>query len=215
MSKEQLEELAVEETTVDAVDPSVALQEKLDAALSQISKLSTESLQSKESNVDLVSKLEALEKAKTSDSKKATSESLELANQALKDENQRILDILESNKVKAQQDSIKSGFNNSKFVKELAVPVELVQSFMSKDFSYSNDGVLQAKDASGNVIMSSINIGQPADFNEAIEKLVNASPLKDSLIASKTVQGSQKPSIPSGVSEPMSSHSKIMAGLNL
>ena len=76
-----------------------------------------------------------------------------------------------------------NAFANSEFVRDkLNIPADIAQSYFGKHFSYDGEK-LTAKDSSGNVIGSSKNIGQDADFAEAIEKIVMAYPSRDRILA--------------------------------
>ncbi|MDE3932360.1 tape measure protein, partial [Glaesserella parasuis] len=78
---------------------------------------------------------------------------------------------------------IGGSFARSKFVTEkLAMPVDVAQAFFGKHFSIDENGAILAKDAFGNEIFSRVKPGQRADFEEALEALVDAYPNKNSIL---------------------------------
>lgn len=84
-------------------------------------------------------------------------------------------------------------FARSKFIAEkLAIPADLVQASFGARFKVE-DGKLRAFDANGNAIVSRKNPGEPADFEEAIEALVDAYPHKDSILKADNKAGSGAP----------------------
>lgn len=64
---------------------------------------------------------------------------------------------------------------------KLAIPADIVQSAFGKHFSIES-GKVVAKDAAGNQIFSRSKPGEPADFDEALEILVDAYPHKDTIL---------------------------------
>ena len=97
-----------------------------------------------------------------------------------------------TDKVREQfhQSLIGGEFARSKFIAEkIAIPPEMLQSFFGKHFSVSEDGKLQAKDTSGNPIYSRANVGSLADFDEALEMLVNQYPSRDSILKGNQASG--------------------------
>lgn len=76
---------------------------------------------------------------------------------------------------------IGGGFARSKFIADkLAIPADVAQAFFGQRFAVEN-GQLVAKDATGNPILSRTT-GQPANFDEALEALVNGYERKDSIL---------------------------------
>lgn len=81
-------------------------------------------------------------------------------------------------------------FSRSKYIAEnLAVPVELVETYFGKNFALE-EGKVVAKDQSGNVIYSKSRPGEPADFDEAVAALVEGSPFRDSILKGRNQNGS-------------------------
>lgn len=81
-------------------------------------------------------------------------------------------------------------FARSKFLTEKTVlPPDLAQAAFGKHFKVEN-GKLAAFDAEGNPIFSRSKPGSSADFDEAIEILVDAYPRKDSILRSPQGGGS-------------------------
>jgi hypothetical protein len=81
-----------------------------------------------------------------------------------------------------RQEKIGGSFARSKFIADkLAVPVPMVEKTFGEHFSLE-DGKMIAKDANGNAIYSKSKPGELADFDEALETLVEAFPYRDSIM---------------------------------
>lgn len=81
-------------------------------------------------------------------------------------------------------------FARSKYIAEKTVlPPDIAQTAFGSRFKVE-DGKLKAYDADGNAIFSRKNPGAPADFDEAIEILVDAYPRKDSILRADNRPGS-------------------------
>ena len=89
-----------------------------------------------------------------------------------------------------RKEKIGGAFARSKYIAEkLAVPVQMVEATFGKHFSIE-DGKVIAKDTTGNTIFSSANPGNIADFDEAMETLVNGFAHKDSILKGAGQKGS-------------------------
>lgn len=94
-------------------------------------------------------------------------------------------------KERAEKDAIQNqlyneviggNFARSKTVQDkLNIPADVAQSFFGKHFSIK-DGKPVAKDANGNPIYSRVRAGEFADFDEAMETLIDSYPHKDRII---------------------------------
>jgi hypothetical protein len=96
------------------------------------------------------------------------------------------------------REKVGGAFARSKFVGEkLAIPVDLVESYFGSRFKLE-DGKVVAFDASGNKIFSRINPGAPAEFEEALEMMVDAYPHRDHILKGdiKGGGGSSNPNTP-------------------
>lgn len=81
-------------------------------------------------------------------------------------------------------------FNASSYIKEnIAIPAEMFRDSFGKYFKVEDDK-LQAFDRAGNRIMSKKNIGEFADFDEAIEILVDGYSQKDAILKAPEHRGS-------------------------
>lgn len=81
-------------------------------------------------------------------------------------------------------------FARSKFVSEkLAIPSDLVQSHFGKHFKIE-DGKVVAYDANGGKIFSRARPGDVADFEEALESIVESYPHKAHILKSSGASGS-------------------------
>lgn len=106
----------------------------------------------------------------------------------------------ELSKVKGQFDALQSmyhgekigsAFAGSKFVGEkLAIPGDLVQAKFGTAFKVE-DGKLIAYDAAGNKIYSRVKPGEVAEFDEALEVLVESYPHKDNILKGTGSTGSE------------------------
>jgi hypothetical protein len=94
---------------------------------------------------------------------------------------------------------IGGAFSNSKFVAEkVAYPASHLRSIFGQNLEIK-DGKIVAKDRSGNPIYSRSKPGELADFDEAIEHLVETDPAKDSMLKAPQRQGDGKqPGAPGG-----------------
>lgn len=89
---------------------------------------------------------------------------------------------------------IGGNFARSKFLADKTVlPPDLAQAAFGKHFKIEN-GKAKAVDAAGNAIFSKKNPGEPADFDEAIEILVDQYPRKESILRANNGSGSGAPS---------------------
>lgn len=84
-------------------------------------------------------------------------------------------------------------FARSKFIAEkLAIPADMVQAAFGSRFAVK-EGKLTASLADGSPIFSRKNPGAPADFDEALEILVDAYPHKDTILKADNKGGSGAP----------------------
>ena len=107
-------------------------------------------------------------------------------------------------------------FATSQFINEKTVlPPDIAEATFGKHFKMENGKVI-AVDASGNQIFSTTRAGEPANFEEAIVKLVTDYPLKDRILkaSGQSGSGSQQSGGKGGSDDkPKSSLDKIKAGL--
>ncbi|UXV21063.1 hypothetical protein N4P55_06820 [Pseudomonas fluorescens] len=90
-------------------------------------------------------------------------------------------------------EKIGGSFARSKMIAEkLAVPGDMVQATFGKAFKIE-EGKVVAYDANGNKIFSQSRPGELADFDEALEALVDAYPHKDHILKPTGAQGSGAP----------------------
>jgi len=87
-------------------------------------------------------------------------------------------------------EKIGGSFARSKFIADkIAIPSDLLQARFGNNFEIK-DGKIVAKDHAGNAIYSRAKPGEVADFEEAIEMLVDAYPQKDSIMKGTGSSGS-------------------------
>jgi hypothetical protein len=88
------------------------------------------------------------------------------------------------------QEKMGTAFSRSKFIQDkMAIPVDLAQARFGANFSIE-EGKILAKDASGNRVYSRARPGEVADFDEALEILVDAYPYRDNILKGSGASGS-------------------------
>jgi hypothetical protein len=86
-------------------------------------------------------------------------------------------------------EKIGGAFARSKTIADkLAIPADLVEARFGKHFKIE-DGKVIAYDSSGNKLYSKAKPGEPADFEEALDLLVDAYPYKDTILKGQTGAG--------------------------
>lgn len=100
-----------------------------------------------------------------------------------------------SNKMKAQegaynQATLKNKFATCSINDKLAIPVDMFFNSFSGHFGFDENGTLVAKDNNGNAILSKTNYGQPADFDEAIQAILESYPHKEQILKGSGSSGS-------------------------
>ena len=86
-------------------------------------------------------------------------------------------------------EKIGGAFSRSKTIAEkLAIPADLVQARFGAAFKIE-DGKTVAYDQSGNKIYSRTKPGEVADFEEALETLIDQYPYKDTILKSSGASG--------------------------
>jgi hypothetical protein len=84
---------------------------------------------------------------------------------------------------------IGGGFNRSKFISEnISSPIEMLKSQFGGNFKVE-EGKLVAYGVDGQKILSRKNFGEVADFDEAMETLVNGCGFKDQILKGNQSQG--------------------------
>lgn len=91
-------------------------------------------------------------------------------------------------------EKIGGSFARSKFIAEkLAIPADMVQAAFGKNLKIE-DGKIVAYDATGNKVFSRVRPGELADFDEALEVLVDQYPHKDHILKGTGANGGGAPS---------------------
>lgn len=125
--------------------------------------------------------------------KKAAEEQVAAANKAHAEELTRTKHERDTALGQLYAELIGGSFNRSKFVQErFAIPTDMVQSKFGAAFKVE-DGKIVAYDAAGNKIYSRTRHGEIADFDEAIETLVDAYPHKDQILKASGASGGGSP----------------------
>lgn len=104
-----------------------------------------------------------------------------------------------------RQEKIGGSFARSKFIADkMAVPADMVEAMFGRNFAVDG-GKIVAKDGNGNQIYSKSRPGEPADFDEALEALVEGYSHRDSILKGRGQNGSgAKPGGGSGSGKTMS-----------
>lgn len=91
-------------------------------------------------------------------------------------------------------EKIGGSFNRSKYIAEkCAIPADMIQSRFGQNFKLE-DGKVVAYDGNGNKLYSRARPGEVADFDEALETLIEQYPYKDHIIKGSGASGSGAPS---------------------
>lgn len=136
---------------------------------------------------DPAAAIDALTKLKNLDAKKLidAGEVEKVKNEAIKAVEEKYKPIVEKAAALEQElyaEKIGGAFARSKFIAEkIAIPSDLVQARFGKHFDLK-DGKTFAKDAAGNPIYSRARPGETADFEEALEIIVDSYPQKDHIL---------------------------------
>ncbi len=87
-------------------------------------------------------------------------------------------------------EKIGGSFNRSKLIADkFAIPADMVQARFGQNFKVE-DGKIIAYDLAGNKVFSHSKPGELAEFDEALEVLVNAYPYKDAILKGANNSGS-------------------------
>ena len=136
--------------------------------------------------------------------KKAAEEQVAAANKAHADELARTKTELDAITGNLYSEMIGGSFNRSKLISEkFAIPVDLVQARFGQAFKVEA-GKIVAYDGAGNKIFSRARPGDVADFDEALETLVDQYPYKDQILKGSGASGggAQQPNGGGGSQKP-------------
>lgn len=136
----------------------------------------------------------------TDAAKRAAEEQVAAAVKAKDEEIRRVADERDSVTSAFHGELIGGGFSRSKFISEkIAVPVDLMQAQFGRSFKVE-DNKLVAYGADGKKIYSRANPGNVAEFDEALEELVNIYPNRDHILKGNVGAGggAQNPHNPNG-----------------
>jgi hypothetical protein len=100
-----------------------------------------------------------------------------------------VVEERDSLKSALHQEKISTAFNRSKFIQEkVAIPLDMVQSKFGSNFFFE-DGKIKAKGQDGNPVYSKANPGNLAEFDEALEILVDSYSFKDNILKGSGASG--------------------------
>ncbi|MDR0275923.1 MAG: hypothetical protein LBI48_11420 [Burkholderiaceae bacterium] len=135
---------------------------------------------------------------------KAAQEQVAAASKAHAEELARTKQALDKVTGDLYAEKIGGSFTRSKLITDkFAIPADLVQARFGNAFKVE-DGKIVAYDAAGNKIFSRVRPGEIADFDEALETLVDQYPYKEQILKSTGASGSGagpssgKPGAPAG-----------------
>lgn len=121
--------------------------------------------------------------------KKAAEEQVAAANKAHADELAKTKTERDKLQGDLYSEKIGGSFTRSKLITEkFAIPADLVQARFGQAFKVE-DGKIVAYDAAGNKIFSRARPGDLADFDEALETLVDQYPYKDQILKGSGASG--------------------------
>jgi hypothetical protein len=146
--------------------------------------------------LDTVANLDAKKLVDAGEVEKLKAQLAEDANAKLSEKDKRIEEL--SGTLNAEM--IGGRFSRSKYVTEkLAIPADIAQRFFGDHFRIE-DGKVVAYHPNGNPVTSREKIGEPAEFDEALEALIDAYPNKDQILKSTDTPGLRTP--PGGPGSP-------------
>lgn len=124
-------------------------------------------------------------------------------------------------KVSQERDNIRQQYHNamisgefarSKFIQDKTVlPSEMLQAQFGGHFTVDESGKLVAKDANGNQIWSRHRAGELADFDEALEMIVDTYTHKDSILRASSATGAGASQATGGMTHKTFSECKTQA----
>lgn len=120
---------------------------------------------------------------------KAAQEQVAAANKAHAEELARTKSDLEKTTATLYAEKIGGSFNRSKFIADRsAIPADLMQARFGSQFKVE-DGKIIAYDNAGNKIFSRSKPGEVAEFDEALETLVDQYPYRDQILKGSGASG--------------------------
>jgi hypothetical protein len=152
------------------------------------------SLKAFEGITDPAAAIKALNTVKSLDDKKLidAGEAQRVRDEAIKSVQAQFEPIVKKASELEQQlyaEKIGGSFARSKFIADkVAIPADMVQAAFGRHFGIEG-GKIVAKDANGNQLFSRTRHGEPADFDEALELLVEAYPHKASILKGSGASG--------------------------
>jgi hypothetical protein len=144
---------------------------------------------------DPVAALKALNTIKNLDDKKLVDagEVEKVKTEAIKAVEEKYAPVVKQNEQLVSQlraEKIGGSFARSKFIADkLNIPSDVTEAFFGKHFSVEEDGSVIAVDSKGNKIFSRVRPGEIADFDEALESLVESYPNRDHIMKSSGASG--------------------------
>jgi hypothetical protein len=120
------------------------------------------------------------------ESKKAFDEQL----RAIEEKYKPVIAERENLKASLVNEIVGGNFSRSKFIAEkLAIPVDIAQARFGSAFHVEENNRIVARDANGNSLFSRARPGEIADFDEALELIVDAYPYRDSIMKGSGASG--------------------------
>ncbi|MBR8182100.1 hypothetical protein KDW54_06765 [Burkholderia ambifaria] len=121
--------------------------------------------------------------------KRAAEETVAAANKASAAELEKLRGERDGLQTQLYDEKIGGSFDRSKFIAEkLAIPGDMAKAAFGKAFRIE-DGKVVAYDASGNKVFSRVRPGDVANFDEALETLVENYPYRDQILKGSGASG--------------------------
>jgi len=148
-----------------------------------------EGIEDPQAAIDALTKLKSLDDKKLIDAGEVEKVKAE-AIKAVEEKYKPVVEERDKWKGQYYKEMIGGSFARSKFISEKsAVPADIMQARFGSHFDIK-DGKIVATDASGNQIYSRKNAGDLADFDEALETLVDQYPYKEHILKGTGNSGS-------------------------
>jgi DNA-directed RNA polymerase subunit F len=139
--------------------------------------------------IETVSNLDAKKLVDAGDVEKLKAQLAEDANTKLSEKDKTIQELQGT----LNAEMIGGRFSRSSYVKKrLCIPADMAERYFGDHFKIEGDRVV-AYHQNGNLITSREKIGDPADFDEALEALVDAYPHKEQILVSDDTPGVGSP----------------------
>lgn len=140
--------------------------------------------------VETFANIEAKKLIDAGEVEKFKSETRAAFERQFKEAHEPVVKELTDLKTTLNQERLNAAFAKSKFVAErLAIPADMVQAAFGSRFTPEGNGKFSVKSADGGPILSRSKPGEVAEFDEALEILVDAYPYRDQILKGSGASG--------------------------